>query len=483
VDAASLDRLIAELIPAIQGRSLSRLRSGAPHALVLELAGERSKHLWVDASRRASGIYLLEREETLALEERSEPPGRDRQALLLLRKHASGRRIIGLSRVRGSRTLLLDAGAVKLVLRTSGTPALTVVLEGRPIATTGEGAAAWPLPTEMEDSPTASAPEAPILSLPRPWQECRDRDLAPPDAVAFGPRAGRALLQAATWREAAANYLAARRRGARFELAQRAALGEARRELRRLERLEANLLRDEAGLPDAEGLRREGEALLASPDGAPAGSSVARVPDPYEPGRSLSVELDPRLSLTANADRLFTRARRLDRARGHVAQRLATTRRALESARDREARALFATDMAEIEFRTAESGERAGSGTRHYLTVHGLSVLVGRGGKENHRLTFEVARPEDLWLHARDVPGAHVIVRDNEGRAGPDDIREAAEAAAFFSDARNDARVDVHVTRRKHVRPARGGPGRVHVFHSDTIRVVPRDPEGRLRRR
>ena len=55
--------------------------------------------------------------------------------------------------------------------------------------------------------------------------------------------------------------------------------------------------------------------------------------------------------------------------------------------------------------------------------------------------------------------------------------------AAYFSDARQEARVDVHVTRRKHVRPAKGGPGRVHVHHSDTMRVAPRDPAGRLRRR
>jgi predicted ribosome quality control (RQC) complex YloA/Tae2 family protein len=76
-----------------------------------------------------------------------------------------------------------------------------------------------------------------------------------------------------------------------------------------------------------------------------------------------------------------------------------------------------------------------------------------------------------------------VILRDNEGRAGAADLREAAEAAAFFSDARGEAAVDVHVTRRKHLRPGRGGPGRVQIAHSDTMRVAPRDPEGRLRRR
>jgi predicted ribosome quality control (RQC) complex YloA/Tae2 family protein len=216
----------------------------------------------------------------------------------------------------------------------------------------------------------------------------------------------------------------------------------------------------------------------------PGGVASAPVPDPWVAGRQIEIALDPRLTAAGNADRLFARARRLDRARVQVAARLADTRRDLEAARASEARALAAWDFSELEGR-AEAEERAGpaSATRHYLTTRGLSVLVGRGARENHRLTFEIARPEDLWLHARDVPGAHVIVRDNEGRAGPEDIREAAEVAAFCSDARLDARVDVHVTRRKHVRAAKGGAGRVHVFHSDTMRVAPRDPEGRLRRR
>src|SRR4029077_12297780 len=111
------------------------------------------------------------------------------------------------------------------------------------------------------------------------------------------------------------------------------------------------------------------------------------------------------------------------------------------------------------------------------------SLLVGRGARENHRLTFTVARPEDLWLHAREVPGAHVIVKDPEGRAGAADLREAAEVAAFFSEASGESQVDVHVTRRKHVKPARGGAGRVLLGHTETLRVAPRDPEGRLRRR
>lgn len=478
MDAAVLDAWLAELSAALAGRVLGKVRSVAPHAVAFDLGHERSRRVWLDASRRAAGAYLVDRVEAAALEDASEVPGRDRHALLLLRKHAVGRRVASLRRVPGTSSLVVDAGALQLVLRLSGTPALTVVIDGAAVATIGEGAPAWPLPAEAPEAVRAGAP--PTVRLPEPWEGCRDRDLAGVDAVRLGGSPGRAFP---TWREATVVYLVARRRGARFEAAQRAMLAEARREIRRLERLEANLIQDEAGLPDAEGLRRKGEALLASPRAAPGGVSEVRVPDPYDAGREVTIALDPRLSLAGNADKLFAKARRLDRARGHVAVRLGETRRALEESRAREARAESASDIADLEVRVAPEADGGASGTRHYLTAAGLSMLVGRGARENHHLTFTVARPEDLWLHARDVPGAHVVVRDNEGRAGADDIREAAEVAAFFSDSRQEARVDVHVTRRKHVRAAKGGPGRVHVFHSDTIRVAPRDPEGRLRRR
>jgi hypothetical protein len=390
-------------------------------------------------------------------------------------------------RVRGERAVFLDFGGPKLALRFSGTPALTFFLDGAAVATIGEGKS-W----AAEDGGAAAVaivgaplPQAtgPVVWLPAPLAECHDRDLAPAAAVSLAGHGKGFALRTPTWADATALFLVARRRGARFETAQKAALSEARRELRRLARLEANLEQDLAGLPEAEALRRQGEALLAAPQRVPPGATVAELPDPYGAEASVRVTLDPRLSAPANADRLFAKARRIDRARAQVKERLRHTRDRLGAARKLEAQALEAREHADLAPPATQEQESGASGPRHYLTSRGLSMLVGRGARENHRLTFGIAKPEDHWLHARDLPGAHVIVRDPEGRAGAEDLREAAEVAAFFSDARTEARVDVHVTRRKHVRPARGGHGRVHVFHSETLRVVPRDPEGRLRRR
>jgi predicted ribosome quality control (RQC) complex YloA/Tae2 family protein len=477
----------------------------------------------------------------------AEITGRARQALLHLRKHLDGARVSSLARVAGERTVVLEAGGCALLLRLAGAaPALTLARDGTALATLGEGPQVWPPPPALPEREwSAVLPEAfeaavhsaraegrtllraalascpglgpllaretdgsaasfaalrsrlrearPTLLAPAPPASWRDADLARADAVTLAPilleRPGCMVLRPVSWLEAGALLLEARLRGRAFGRQRSMALEASRRRLRRLEQLEANLEKDLAGLADEHRLRREAEALLAFGRPLEAGSGTAAVPDPYEPERRLTIALDPRLSGLANAERRFEKARRAERARQQVQLRLRETRSLLRAERTREAHLLDVSDVHDLaalareEEPSPEGGGGLVPGPRHYLTTKGLSFLVGRTARENHHLTFRVARPEDLWLHARDFPGAHVVLRDNEGRAGAEDLREAAEAAAFFSEARTEPLVDVQVTRRKHVRPARGGAGRVLVAHSDTLRVVPRSPQGRLRRR
>jgi predicted ribosome quality control (RQC) complex YloA/Tae2 family protein len=96
-------------------------------------------------------------------------------------------------------------------------------------------------------------------------------------------------------------------------------------------------------------------------------------------------------------------------------------------------------------------------------------------------MTFKLAAPEDVWLHAADVSGAHVVIRNPERAADiPEStLREAARAAAWFSDGRSSTFVDVHWARRKHVRRAAGGtPGRVTLKRFQTLRVRAEPPPG-----
>jgi predicted ribosome quality control (RQC) complex YloA/Tae2 family protein len=327
---------------------------------------------------------------------------------------------------------------------------------------------------------------------PRALPQCDDADLVRRDAVRllpFAPPGGEGeTVHPPTWTAAGAACLSARVRGQRFAREQRRRLDDARHRAQRLAQLRSRLGEDRAGLPAADALRRSAEALLAHGGEATPGAAHVDVPDPWDGERRLRIAIDGRVSLPVNANRLFDKARRIDRARRHVDQRLEQVERDLESARADERAALDARNAADLRplpaapFRPGAPARRAASGPRRYLTSRGLEVVAGRGARENQKITFEVAAPDDWWLHARDVPGAHVVLRDPEGRAGDEDLREAAEVAAFFSDAGAEAQADVHATRRKHLRPG-GGAGRVRVLHSQTLRVAPRDPEGRLRKR
>jgi predicted ribosome quality control (RQC) complex YloA/Tae2 family protein len=96
---------------------------------------------------------------------------------------------------------------------------------------------------------------------------------------------------------------------------------------------------------------------------------------------------------------------------------------------------------------------------RRFVTKDGGEILVGRNNKENDYLTFKIARPDDLWFHAQDVPGSHVVLRRKEKKKEPshNDIKEAAQVAAYFSKARGATRVGVIYTWAKYVKKPKKG--------------------------
>jgi predicted ribosome quality control (RQC) complex YloA/Tae2 family protein len=113
---------------------------------------------------------------------------------------------------------------------------------------------------------------------------------------------------------------------------------------------------------------------------------------------------------------------------------------------------------------------------RSYRTTSGLEVRAGRNSRANDQLTLHHSSPNDIWLHARDVSGAHVVLRWSNRDANPSarDIEEAACIAAVHSRARTSGLVPVDWTRRKYVRRARGGaPGSVIVQRARTVMVRP----------
>ncbi len=251
-----------------------------------------------------------------------------------------------------------------------------------------------------------------------------------------------------------------------------------------LDRAERRVASLDAAIPDPaeiDELRRAGELILTY-----AHTIEARATRFEHEGRELV--LDPTKSPAANAQGYFRRYRDRRTAARDVPKLLRRARLTLElvrQARDdlRRAESPEVVRALEAELRAAgqlpatRKRERPRQPGRERWMLHDREVLVGRTAAENHRISFRDAAPEDLWLHARGIPGAHVIVRDPGADSADDLVIAAASIAAYRSAARDDRSVEVDVTRRKHVRPIRGGgPGQVTYRHERTVRVTPRSP-------
>ena len=113
----------------------------------------------------------------------------------------------------------------------------------------------------------------------------------------------------------------------------------------------------------------------------------------------------------------------------------------------------------------------------------GHQIYVGHTGAQNDAVTFDIAGPDDTWLHSRGVPGAHVVVKWAGGEPDEPVLRAAAELAAHYSAGRAAGRVEVDYAARRDVRKIKGaGPGMVTYRNERTVRVEPRGEDEQRRR-
>jgi predicted ribosome quality control (RQC) complex YloA/Tae2 family protein len=108
--------------------------------------------------------------------------------------------------------------------------------------------------------------------------------------------------------------------------------------------------------------------------------------------------------------------------------------------------------------------------------VEGFEILVGKNSKNNDLLTQQYAYKEDLWLHARDATGSHVVVKYKAGKKFPNAVIEAAASlAAYFSKRRNETLAPVIVTPKKFVRKPKGfADGQVIVEKEEVVMIEPK---------
>jgi hypothetical protein len=210
------------------------------------------------------------------------------------------------------------------------------------------------------------------------------------------------------------------------------------------------------------------------------------------------VQLDPAVRPEKQAERWYSKARRLRRGMTKTQEQIDRTRRDIDRLRTviEEARASQETvdrdesnvwpRLAEvIEAGHASPGAPTGIGKlpgqprvscRRLRSPGGLAIWVGRTDAENDELTFHQAHKRDLWFHAQQCPGSHVILRSHALKSGPSkaEIMAAAASAAYYSKARNSSKVPVIYTEARYVRkPRKAPPGQVLVEREKSIMVRP----------
>jgi hypothetical protein len=261
---------------------------------------------------------------------------------------------------------------------------------------------------------------------------------------------------------------------------------------RRLKRTERAIEKVKSEIEDAgraDEYRHLGQLLLTRQEAIPRGRSEVTVTD-YDGVTPVTVSLNPSLGVQQNAEVYFRRARKADR-RGIkapprlgelTAEALRLRRMASEIAdADEERLAAMENDVREGRPKQSRGAAEARPRFRTYVVSGGWEVLVGRSGRDNDELTHRMARPDDLWFHARQVPGSHVILRRSGSKSEPDRqaILEAAAIAAYHSKAGKSSKVSVCYTERRHVRKARGGqPGEAVVSREKVVMVRPALPGG-----
>ncbi len=238
---------------------------------------------------------------------------------------------------------------------------------------------------------------------------------------------------------------------------------------------------------EAEQLRELGEMIYAWIGDIRQGMTTFTTPD------GLTIALDQTLTASQNAQEYFERYRKARSAEENLPALLAAASQEVEYLDQLRSMASLSETYDEIESvriewlawaETARGGARASKPKgarpskqarrpRSFRTIHGDAIYIGRTGQQNDEVTFSFANSDDLWLHVRNMPGAHVILRANP-RISEDTIERAASLAAWYSDGRNATAVPVDVTERRHVRKIKGaGPGMVTYRNERTLNVRP----------
>ncbi|HEX9744844.1 MAG TPA: NFACT family protein [bacterium] len=268
---------------------------------------------------------------------------------------------------------------------------------------------------------------------------------------------------------------------------------------KRLKSMRSALEKDLEKASNSDKYRKKADMIIANMYRHTAGSKSLEVDDWENPGNIIMLEVEPEIPLNQQANKLYQRYRKLKRTNDIAGNRLKAVNAELVELDDLIARLDGSGDLAGLrdvtdeciymgliepdeagffdadksgknKNRQAKSGKVVG---KRYRSNDGFVIVAGTSDKSNDALR-RMARPDDMWLHVRDIPGSHVYILAASREIPDTTLREAAMVAVFHSKAKDGSNVPVDYTRAKYVTPISGaGLGKVNFRRERTIRVTP----------
>jgi predicted ribosome quality control (RQC) complex YloA/Tae2 family protein len=223
-----------------------------------------------------------------------------------------------------------------------------------------------------------------------------------------------------------------------------------------------------------------GDLLMANLHAIKQGQEKTTVVDFYNENKPLELKLKRELSAQKNAEVFYRKAKNrqieIDRLKKAIQQKEKEKEETEQKLRQVEK----AVDLRELrtitQTATIAKKEKATPLPYHEFTYQGFTIWVGRNAQANDVLTLKHSYKEDLWLHAKDVAGSHVLIKHQSGKVFPKEVIErAAELAAYNSKRKTESLAPVAFTPKKYVRKRKGDPaGAVVVEKEEVILVEPK---------
>ncbi|RBW67499.1 Rqc2 family fibronectin-binding protein [Bacillus taeanensis] len=228
-----------------------------------------------------------------------------------------------------------------------------------------------------------------------------------------------------------------------------------------------------------------GELLTANMYAVKRGDKKAEVMNYYDENQLITISLDPQKSPSENAQHYFKKYNKAKNSLSVVSEQIEKAKEEIDYF-DRliqQMEAATSSDVEEIREELEEEGYMKRKKRpqkkkndkpllERYISSEGIEILVGKNNKQNEYLTNKLARKDETWLHTKDIPGSHVVIRNVEFTEQT--LIEAANLAAYFSKAKFSSSVPVDYTKIRYVKkPSGAKPGFVTYDNQQTVFVTP----------